>query len=502
MADPLSLIPEGKQYNELRWTLSILKQDFPQDYAGLANQESRIQSWVDDITAGRITADDKRDDIVKYIMDRETTKGVYGISDEEFDRLMLGANEGGIDFKDLTKRGGTIGSVKTGTKTSKGTATGVLAGGQTIRVGSNYYQVYEFPKGSKQYVSYQYNNLDMAKAALGENFPHTTWTASNFNTRVIAQSDAEEVVGEKGNWDTLTQDMMRDAAAAAGITDPGLAGRIASNPEMQQIMAMAVAGEWTPEQIRGEQRKTDFWKNELYPGIEQFYDMTDQPERAYKEYLNNASPYLNQLGYTKDADGSYKSTVKRMLDNEIDLNTFISQVPVYERAVQNAEFATTLNAWAEAELGRSIDFNDWFDLQAGESQPELEAVAEKATLQWVSDNQAAELSQAQIQDLAARTQMSAAEAAATFSEFNQGVLALGEQGLSKYGLSRDAVLAAAAGVTDASGRSPDEIKLLVAKTAREQALFDDEKINFYVGFNPATGTPERPGLRSLRPEGA
>jgi hypothetical protein len=41
----------------------------------------------------------------------------------------------------------------------------------------------------------------------------------------------------------------------------------------------------------------------------------------------------------------------------------------------------------------------------------------------------------------------------------------------------------------------------VAKIVRENDLFDDEKISFYVGFTPA-GTPVRPGLQPLAPEGA
>jgi hypothetical protein len=41
----------------------------------------------------------------------------------------------------------------------------------------------------------------------------------------------------------------------------------------------------------------------------------------------------------------------------------------------------------------------------------------------------------------------------------------------------------------------------VAKIAQENDLFDEEKVNFYLGFSPS-GTPTRPGLAALRPEGA
>jgi hypothetical protein len=389
--------------------------------------------------------------------------------------------------------------------TNPATLPGVLAGGHTIGVTdggvSRYYQVYEFPAGSGNWVSYQFNDLAQAEATLGRGFPHGTWSPQQFNTRVIAEAGIGEVVGQSGDWNSLTTKLMREAAAAAGVRDPGLVGRIASNPEMQQILAQAMIGKWTPEQIKAEQRKTNFWKNELYPGIENFYNSTADPERAWVQYRGNVEPALKALGYKADADGTFNSQVKSMLDKKIDAETFQTMTPVFIQATQNAEFAGVLSQWAQRDLGKTIGFGEWFKLMAGESIPELEAVAERAQMQWVADNQGSQISQQQIESLADRTQMSQAQMGQMFSEFNQSILALGDEALGRYGLSRDEVLSAAAGVTGASGRSVDEVKMLVAKTAREQGLADDEKINFYVGFSPQ-GTPMRPGLQTLAPEGA
>lgn len=499
MADPLSLIPEGKEFDELRWTLGILKDDFTQDYAGLASQDSRILSWVKEIqSGGGRGADQIRDDIVKYIMDPETTKKVYGISDEEFQKLVLGGNEGGINFADLKARGGKIG---TGTGTKPGKALGVLAGGTTIRVGDKYYQAYEFPAGSGNYVSYQFNDLAAATKALGSNFAVTTKNQTWYNQKVLAEASGEEIIGQKGSWATLTSEIMRDAAMAAGVRDPALAGKMARDPEMQQIMAQGVLGDWTPEQIKAEQRNTNFWKKDLYPGIENLYSQTSEPEQAYADYMRQVTPALQALGYAAGADGTFKSTIGGMLGKKIDSNVFVSQVPTFIRATQNAEFAGTLNAWAERDLGRNIGFNDWFDLMAGESQPELEQVAERATLEWVAQNQGTQLSQGEVEDIAGRSELNINEMQRAISEFNQGILGMGDEALGRYGLTRDEVLSVSAGVSPTSGRTVDEVKLLVAKTAREQGLADDDKINFYVGFNPM-GQPIRPGLQSLSPEGA
>ena len=193
------------------------------------------------------------------------------------------------------------------------------------------------------------------------------------------------------------------------------------------------------------------------------------------------------------------SQIKRMLDLGIDDQTFLSQAPVFAQAQQNLQFAEVLNQWATRDLGREIGFNDWFDLLAGESIPELEQLAERATLAYMSQEASANITEAQVERLAERTDLSQADAARLFSDYNQAILALGESGLRRGGLTRDDVLSAYAGVNPESGRSIEEVRLAAAKLAKEEDLFDEAKVNFYIGFG-AQGTPQRPGLTALAPE--
>jgi hypothetical protein len=384
-------------------------------------------------------------------------------------------------------------------------ALGILQGGETIRVEVDgqirWYQIYEFPPGSKQFISYQFNSEEQAAAALGTGFEFTNQSDTWFNTNVVAEAEAEEVIGLTGSFAGLTNEIMIDAALAAGVNDPSLVGQIASDPEMQAIMAQAVVGNWTEEQIIAAQRDTDFWKNVLYPGIDKFYGQTTDPEKAWLDYRRDVSPILRQLGYEPDANGTFNSQVQQMLGLNVDSQTFISQAPTFILATQNEEFAAVLNQWAQRDLGREIGFNDWFDLIAGESIPELEQVAENARLAWIAQNRGTTISDIEIEALAARTELSDAEAAQAFAEVNQAMLALGARGLERGGLTRDDILSSSFGTTPESGRSLDEIKLAVAKLAREEDLFDEKKINFFVGFDPL-GRPNRPGLISTAPEGA
>ena len=385
-----------------------------------------------------------------------------------------------------------------------GTPGGVLAGGQTISVKApngetRYYQVYEFPPGSGQWVAYQYNNREQVEAALGKDFSVTARSDTWFKQNVLAEAAAEEIIGLKGSFQNLTDEIMRDAAMQAGLRDPSIIGRIANDPEMQRIMALATIGNWTPEQVLAEQRNTNFWKNELYPGIERFYGKTASPEQAWANYVSNVTPALRQLGYTPDANGSFDAQIKQMLDAGIDDQAFLSQAPVFAQAQQNLQFAQVLNQWAQRDLGREIGFNDWFDLLAGQSIPELEQLAERASLAYMAQEASAGISEEQVVRLAERTDLSQQEAARLFSDFNQAVLALGESGLRRGGLTRDEVLSAAAGINPDSGRSIEEVRLAVAKLAREEDLFDEEKIQFYLGFG-SQGTPQRPGIASLAPD--
>ena len=100
-ADPLSLIPSGPKYATLRAVLATLKRDFPKKYAGLA--ASRVRGWVTEIKSGKgRDADQIRDDIVKFIITAEGAKRVYGLDEAEFELLVLGKNEGGIDLSEQT----------------------------------------------------------------------------------------------------------------------------------------------------------------------------------------------------------------------------------------------------------------------------------------------------------------------------------------------------------------------------------------------------------------
>jgi hypothetical protein len=217
--------------------------------------------------------------------------------------------------------------------------------------------------------------------------------------------------------------------------------------------------------------------------------------------VGDVSPALTALGYKKDADGTYNTQIRKMLGNGIDAEVFLENAPVFMQAVQNRDFFNVLRQRSQAELGKDIKFGDWFSLLKGEAAPEIQQVAEGAVVAYQAQQAGVGIGENMLQRLIQERDLSEAEARNVFSEVNQAILALGESGLRRGGLSRDDIISSMADIKSAGGRSPIEVRNLVAKLALEDELFDEEKLSFYVGFTPS-GTPFRPGLTALAPEGA
>ena len=87
------------------------------------------------------------------------------------------------------------------------------------------------------------------------------------------------------------------------------------------------------------------------------------------------------------------------------------------------------------------------------------------------------------------------------NETERNLLALGQEGLGRYGLTQEELVSAFAGIPTPSGRSIEQVRLLAQKAAVELGMADDVNTELFVGFTER-GTPERPGLKALSPERA
>ena len=390
---------------------------------------------------------------------------------------------------------------------------GVLSGGQLIpiqREGQEdiYVMAYEWPAGSGKYVTWQFDNLDQVAATFGDDWKTSgkvsigeprdeSWIRSN----ATDAGTVDEIIGIPGSFSGMIDDVVYDASQAAGISDPTVLGKMLNDPEIQGILVKSSLEGWTDQQYKAALRGTGYWKNTLYPGIEKLYGMTDRPEDAYKQYIANIAPSLDRMGVPKDADGSYKSTAKTLLLSGVSDTALSDNAKTYIRAQNSTDYAESLNKWTTRLLGKSFSsFDEWFDVLAGDSPSDIQEVVEVATLNYVSNNKGSTVSDGMLREVGQKTDLSEEQMGQLFSDYERSLLALGDRGLGRYGLTTQDILAAKAGYQrDSQGRPVTRTNQLVKKAAKEEGLMDDNKAQFYASFNER-GSLVKPGLGAIAPE--
>ena len=96
----LALIPEGDQYFNLRGIILEGQRNFDDTLTQFSVE--RMLGWIAEIDSGTGRDHDQiRDDIARVIFTKERIMEVYGVDAATADQLILGGNEGGINFADL-----------------------------------------------------------------------------------------------------------------------------------------------------------------------------------------------------------------------------------------------------------------------------------------------------------------------------------------------------------------------------------------------------------------
>ncbi|WP_461521050.1 hypothetical protein [Porticoccus sp.] len=387
---------------------------------------------------------------------------------------------------------------------------GIIGGGRTVRViradmPDLFIQVFDLPGGEQ--IFYQFQDLAQLKATFGDNpqFSDMSFDAFNgmLNDSLFAAGEASEIIGLGGQFAQLYQAVRTQALRAAGIFDPGLQGAILNDPEISNIIVRAsFAGQdTTGPGIMGEIRATNYWRNVLYPGIDQFYSQNiANPEQAWRNYSNAIEPGLRRLGISPDADGSFKSNVGRYLRAGVSNDEFNKFLPIAVRIQNNPDLKRNLDAWAQIELGRNLNFNEFLDVLTRTNDPELDRVIESATLAFAAERAGVNISVSDIRRIAEQTDLTEAAALQAFTQQERAILAIGDQDLQGFGFSRQDILDVAVGATPRSGLGAAEVQNLVSKLATERGISDDPNARFFLGFN-RRGQAERTGLQALAQQG-
>lgn len=380
-----------------------------------------------------------------------------------------------------------------------GDPSGVMSGGDLVRVerkdGTSYFALRYVVQGIEHLYSFQ--SEAAAKKAMGSldnaiNLGEDT--VNDGDTWLLG--DAAGLVGQDENYNVYFDGIMKESALEAGIRNPGMLGRYAADKDIMRIMAEGQAAGWGRERMQAEVRNTSFYQDTLYPGIKSMLDQgIGNPETKWQQYHSSVEQNLERLGYARDADGSYRSKVGELLTKGVTDTKFNTQSQVFIRAEQSAEFKSILNQWVLDATGKTVTFDEWFDVLGGTSTPELNNIVERATIQFQAQQTSLILDPTQIRRIAELTQFSEQEVAAKFSASEQSLLALGNSGLARYGLSVEKIVDA----TVIGGKESEKVLQLANKTIRELGLADDPKAQFFTGFTQA-GRPIKTGLLAAAPE--
>lgn len=392
------------------------------------------------------------------------------------------------------------------------TTPGIMGGGTLTKItreGQDDLWSMVFNQGGTKHV-YLFDSYEAMTAALGNDA--ITGGKYGFNTITERQFDdgardgsyfnmgsANPLVGQTGDYAHFYQDIEDDAIISAGSRNPGAIGAYLKDPEIKAILAASLLGNWSIEREQAEIRNTKYYQDVMYPGITNLLDQgVDQPEAKWWQYHDSVSDDLGLLGYQMDDDGTYRSTIGKMMQQGISDTVFKTMAPQYLRAKQSPEFAAALDYWLDKTAGRNVSFDDVFDAMSGQAEGDLLLAVESGIIQFQSTLHNTILSDEQITRIASQTQLSEAEIATSFTTAEENLLALGDRGLSRYGLSESALVSSAFGLTEGE-QTAEEVRRLAAKTTRELGLQDDKKAQFYASFNER-GALIKPGLQALAPE--
>ncbi|KKM39542.1 hypothetical protein LCGC14_1564330 [marine sediment metagenome] len=283
--------------------------------------QARVQGWIDEMNAdagvgdregltGSELEDQIRDDIARVIITKQVIMDFYGVSADEAEQVILGGNEGGINFSDL----GAI----TGGGISSGGLRGVRDGGDLVKVeradGTSYFALRYNVQGIEHL--YSFDSSAAAEKAIGGLEGATVLSEDTVNDGdTWLLGDAAAMVGQEGSYQVYFDGIMTEAALEAGIQNPGMLGLFAADQDIMRIMAEAEAGDWGDVRIEAAVRTTEFYLETLYPGIDNILKQgIGNPEAAWKNFNNSVEDMLTALGYTRDADGSFRSKIEEMLD--------------------------------------------------------------------------------------------------------------------------------------------------------------------------------------------
>ena len=370
-----------------------------------------------------------------------------------------------------------------------GTPDGALGGYQVVRISGDgaedsYGLLYDWPSigggVSDRKFLYRFDSYQQAVQTLGEDFDYWSTISEGEIIESFQEGDglyinagsATEVIGQGGSWKQLVNNMLAQGLQGIGATDPTILGGLYQQSEVMDLIAQYVVGDLTPQWLVGEIRKTDYYTQVVYPGIDEFYGRSANPEQEWNTYYGNIEDVLRAYGFQPDPKRGFRDMVGELLGQGVDDSEVIGFQETWFRTRDAAPYLPILNEWLAEDGLPGLTLDTLFDTFAQTMPDELRSIAEKANIQYAVEQQGFSLSRTQISEFASRAALDAQGYERVANQVGSQLAALGPAGLDQTGYGVDHLLSAAAGL-EHGGVGAGDVRRRVQSVARSIAGDDD-----------------------------
>ena len=396
----LKQIPD--QFGKLE---AMIKQVFKTGQQGQLTQ-NRVQGWIDEMVSNKgvggrkgltdfALEDQIRDDIAKYIITSDVIQNFYGVDADTAEQLILGGNEGGINFSDLgkgtdkTEGGGGLEDAETGLEPLT-----ILRGKDMQwfldRSTGKWYVRYGLPNSDKGIIFEA--DPDQMEALFGPGGQPPSFTPSNLNDLIVVQDNVfAGNVGEMEGDGTLEDEMKRVISLAL---DEGILPEWAEDvPEIMDFVFIAQSegksSEWLVDQIA----QTQVFK-ERFEGIDKLKadgNLTwEEAVGGYLEYEAGVKSAIEAIGL--NAALATPEVIGALMAKGHALSTVQKATAKFKRMQEYAPALAAFNSiLVENEMDPITDLQGMFDFVSGDAPSqvydiwEASSMAEAATAAGLGD---------------------------------------------------------------------------------------------------------------------
>ncbi len=500
-------VPSGDKYKNIRGILAILERDFPDLVASVT--DARMERWIKEINEGGRTDDDVRDDIAKYIIGEERLMQTYGITAEEAQKVILGGNEGGTNFSELTVSDPGVGLEKKTPPEEDLEEEGVGVGELTILT-SDEMNWYFDPSSGKWMVSYGLPGSDrevvfeatpeQMDTLFGEGFRPEDF--DRISTRELLARDGVTFAGDISEMEgTGSFEGEMERVIALALDEGKLPEWAEGSAEIMDILFIAQSegksNNWVLEQISG---TAEF--EQRFPGIK---TMQKEGNMELAEAVTGYLEYEAGVNAAMKASGLDQETTPELVGELINaghsLTVINSTVQGFNRM---QKFAPALKAFNDVLAGQGLDtitnINDILDFVAGRSSSEVYDIYEATSIQEAavgaglghifSVQDAMDVAYATDQTLQSATQ-GMAKAAEMLLRMRH------EVDTGKFGLEESELIDISLGMAPRSGRTGAEINESINRAVSSARGSLQKRAQAFKSFD-TSGTPQVASLRRAR----